>query len=109
MKGKKNMAKRDSAEQIKRRVTQLQQEKENLEEAVVQMQQAVDAILREVIKKYGKRNKDGEFQLSIPAPTIGEGAKVLADRDGESYILTLKKEAAKVEKQMGEPRSSEAE
>ena len=102
------MAKRDSAEQIKRRVVKLQQEKEEMEAAMQQMQLAVDAVLREVVKAFGKRNKDGEMQLSIPTPRVGEGEKVLADRDGESYVLTLKKEAAKIEEQVGEPRPSEA-
>ena len=101
------MSKRDSQDQLKRRIVKLQEENEELMAATTQMQQAVDAILREVLKQYGKRNDKGELVLVMPTPNLLSKDKVLAAKEGESYMLTLR-EVVEDEEQVGEPCTADA-
>lgn len=101
------MAKKDSVELLKKRCSKLQEELDGMVEANSQIQMALDAILREVLKQCGQRNEKGELVLIVPAPKLFEGEKVMASREGESYVLTLKEEDES-EKQMGEPCAAEA-
>ena len=93
------MAKKDSIELLKRRVAKLEAEKEELIEANKQMGMALDAVLSEIIRKYGA-NDGGAMVLEIPVPDISEGVRVSAQKAGDTYILRL--EEGDHEGQMGE-------
>ena len=82
------MAKKDSAELLKRRVVKLESEKEELIAANKQMGMALDAILAEVIRKYGINDSSG-IALQIPVPDISAHDKVSAQKADDVYILRL--------------------
>ena len=83
------MAKKDSVELLKRRVAKLESEKEELIEANKQMGIALDAILAEVIRKYGINDSSG-ISLQIPVPDISAHDKVSAQKADDVYILVLR-------------------
>ena len=101
------MAKKDSVELLKKRCSKLQEELDGMVEANSQIQMALEAILREVLKQCGQRNEKGELVLILPTPDLFEKGKVLAAREGEEYVLTLKEES-EGEKQVGESCAAEA-
>ena len=92
------MAKKDSAELLKRRVAKLESEKEELIEANKQVSIALDAILAEVIRKYGINDSTG-MSLQIPVPDISAHSKVSAQKADDVYVLRL--EVEKNEGEMG--------
>ena len=85
------MAKKDSVELLKRRVAKLESEKEELIEANRQMGMALDAILAEVIRKYGINDSTG-MSLQIPVPAVPAHDKVSAQKEDDIYILRLEVE-----------------
>lgn len=93
------MAKKDSVELLKRRVAKLEAEKEELIEADKQMGMALDAILAEVIRKYGINDSTG-MSLQIPVPDISAHDKVSARKADDVYVLRL--EVEKNEGEMGD-------
>lgn len=85
------MAKKDSVELLKRRVAKLEAEKEELIEANKQMGMALDAILAEVIRKYGINDSSG-VSLQIPIPAVSAHDKVSAQKADDVYTLRLEVE-----------------
>ena len=85
------MAKKDSAELLKRRVAKLESEKEELIEANKQVSIALDAILAEVIRNYGINDSSG-MSLQIPVPDISAHDKVSAHKADDVYVLRLEVE-----------------
>ena len=92
------MAKKDSVELLKRRVAKLESEKEELIAANKQVSIALDAILAEVIRKYGVNDSSG-MSLQIPVPDISAHDKVSAQKADDVYVLRL--EVGKNEGEMG--------
>ena len=85
------MAKKDSVELLKRRVAKLEAEKEELIEANKQVSIALDAVLAEVIRKYGINDSSG-MSLQIPVPDISAHDKVSAQKADDVYVLRLEVE-----------------
>ena len=104
------MAKKDSVELLKKRCSKLQEELDGMTEANAQIQMVLDAILREVIRQCGAKNDRGELVLIVPTPNLFGAGKVLAAKEGDSYVLTLteSKEGGAGEEQMGESCAAEA-
>lgn len=96
------MAKKDAVEQLKKRIVKLQEERDEAVEGNLQIQIALNAILREVVKNFGEDGK-----LVLPPPNLLEKGKVAASKTEEGYLLELKEEGDD-EKQVGESRPAEA-
>lgn len=93
------MARKDGVELLKRRIAKLEHDNEELIAANRQVGLALDAVLSEIIRKYGA-NDGGAMVLEIPVPDISEGVRVSAQKAGDTYILRL--EEGDHEGQMGE-------
>lgn len=93
------MAKKDGVELLKCRIARLEHDNEELTAANRQVGLALDAVLSEIIRKYGA-NDEGTIVLEIPVPDISEGVRVSAQKAGDTYILRL--EEGDHERQVGE-------
>lgn len=95
------MGKEDAVKQLKRRVRNLERERDEALEAIRQTHLAVDAVLREVVKKFGEKDENGDIVLFMPVPNILEKGKVYGEKCEDLHKLTLKGE--EYEEQVGEP------
>lgn len=68
-----------------RQIAELRSKVEDYETAVKDLSKSVDAVLYEVVKKYG----DEEMQITISVPDIENAKLVTAKKEDDAYVIRV--------------------
>lgn len=82
------MSKTQIIEEQRKQIVELQSRVEDVEAAFRQTHASVDAVLYEIVKKYG----DEELKIVISVPDTSAEHKVTAEKEDDTYVIRVASE-----------------